>query len=284
MSSAMHEEHIAVPHGGGTVNLFYRSWGDADADRTAVCIHGISRNGSDFRWLAEDLASNGWKVVAFDMVGRGGSDWLDEPMGYTVPVYAGHMAHAMKALNLKNVDWIGTSMGGLLGLIMAAMGTSFRSIVLNDVGPFLAGNVVAGILEAVDVAPVFASVEQASSHMQERFAPFGPVTSEQWLELAQGNLRKAEDGSLRLHYDPAIVEPLKALEPADMDLWKLWDGLTMPTLVLRGGVSVVLDAATAQSMTERGPKATLVTEENITHPLWLADAGQIATVRQFLQR
>ena len=123
--------HTAVPHGDGNVNLFWRRWGSADASRTAVCIHGISRNGSDFRWLGEDLAEHGWCVYAFDMVGRGGSDWLDDPSGYTIPAYAGHMAHALQALNLQYVDWIGTSMGGLLGMVM----DSAANIIV--VGPVL---------------------------------------------------------------------------------------------------------------------------------------------------
>jgi len=284
MSAGMKAGRIAVPHGDGEVGLFYREWGKAGAERTAVCVHGISRNGSDFLWLAEDLAAQGWRVLSFDMVGRGGSDWLDDSSGYTIPVYAGHMAHVLQDMQLRDIDWIGTSMGGLLGLVMAGTGSTFRSLVLNDIGPFLSASVMAGIVEHVAVQPAFGSVKQAAAYMKNRFAPYGPVTDEQWIELAAGNLRRREGEDFRLHYDPEIIAPMRAIEPADMDLWKLWDAISCPTLVLRGGISEVLDSATAQQMTERGPEAELVTEEGITHPLWLTDEGQISTVRDFLSR
>jgi pimeloyl-ACP methyl ester carboxylesterase len=275
---------VGVSHGEKTRNLAYLEWGERGADRTAVCVHGISRNARDFRWIAEDLAAHGWHVLSLDMVGRGGSDWLDDPRDYGMPLYVQNVQQALAHLGVTEpVDWIGTSMGGILGMVMAGMGVPFRHLVLNDVGPFIAREVVAGIGEAVGANPAFEDVAGVETYLRGRFAPFGPVSDDQFAELAAHSWRRDADGSLRLNYDPRIVEPLKAAEPADLDLWKLYDVITSPTLVLRGSVSEVLTAATAEEMTRRGPKAELVTVGGVTHPLWLTDVEQIGTIRAFLQ-
>jgi pimeloyl-ACP methyl ester carboxylesterase len=276
---------IAVPHGDGTLNLAYLEWGPADAEHTAICVHGISRNAHDFRWIGEDLAMHGWRVISLDIVGRGGSDWLDDSSGYGMPVYFQHVQHLMAELGVTSpADWIGTSMGGILGMVMAGMGVPFRNLVLNDVGPFIRKQVVAGIGDAVGAYPAFKDVDEVAAYLKGRFTPYGPVSDAQFAEMAANSWRKDDEGALRLNYDPRIVDPLRAAKPADLDLWKIYDAIKAPTLVLRGDVSEVLTAQTAQEMTERGPKAELVTFAGITHPLWLTDEEQINTVREFLER
>ena len=284
MTVASHQHTIEVPHGEGSVRLAYLTWGDPSAQRKALCVHGISRNAHDFAWLAPLLAEAGWYVVAVDIVGRGRSQWLDDPMGYTPPHYLQHLAHVVAELGLGEVDWIGTSMGGLIGLVAAASGAiPMRRLVLNDIGPFIAQSVLADIVAHVGVDPVFADEAKLKAYLMERYAPFGPVSDAQWTHLARHSGRRDGAGRLRLHYDPAIVAPQKEQEPADLDLWKLYDAIEVPVLVLRGGVSQVLDQETAEAMTNRGPAATLVTFHGITHPLWLADDEQMHLVRDWLE-
>ena len=284
MTVAPHQHTIEVPHGEGSVRLAYLAWGDPSAERKALCVHGISRNAHDFAWLAPLLAEAGWYVVAVDIVGRGRSQWLDDPAGYTPPHYIQHLAHVVAELDLGGVDWIGTSMGGLIGQVVAASGAiPMRCLVLNDVGPFIAKSVLADIVANVGVDPVFADEDELKAYLMERYMPYGPVSDAQWTHIARNSGRRDGAGRLRLHYDPAIVAPQKEQEPADLDLWKLYDAIKVPVLVLRGGVSQVLDQETAEAMTNRGPGATLVTFHGITHPLWLADDEQMHLVRDWLE-
>ena len=281
---ASHQHYIDVPHGDATVRLGYLAWGDANSGRKAVCVHGISRNAHDFAWLAPLLAEAGWHVIAVDMVGRGKSQWLDDPSGYTVPNYVQHMAFVIAELGLGEIDWIGTSMGGLVGMAAAASGAvPMRRLVLNDIGPFVAAAVLTDIAANVGADPIFTDEHELKAYLMERYTPYGPVSDSQWTHLAHNSGRRDGAGKLRLHYDPAIVAPQKIQEPADLDLWKLYDGLKVPTMVVRGGVSQVLDQETAEAMTTRGPKATLLTFHGITHPLWLADDEQMHMVRDWLE-
>jgi pimeloyl-ACP methyl ester carboxylesterase len=284
MTIQAHQRHIEVPHGeDGTVKLAYLSWGADDAQHKAICIHGISRNSHDFAWLAPVLAEAGWHVVAVDMVGRGKSQWLDDAAGYTMPHYLQHLAYLVSELNLGEVDWIGTSMGGLIGMVAAARGAiPIRRLVLNDVGPFIAASQVGEIITNVGVDPVFADEDELQSYLMERYAPYGPVTDDQWRHLAHNSGRRDGAGRLRLHYDPDIVAPMRAAPAADLDLWELYDGIKAPTLLLRAGVSQVLDQETAEAMAERGPEASLFTFHGITHPLWLADDEQVHLIRDWL--
>lgn len=283
MSAVAKQHHIDVPHGDGTVRLGYLEWGGRDATRTALCIHGISRNAHDFNWLGRELAKAGWRVIAIDMVGRGASQWLDDPAGYAVPVYIQHIAHVVSALELGEVDWIGTSMGGLIGMVAASAGAvPMRRLVLNDIGPFIALEVLAGIVERAREVPAFKDEDAIKAFLMERFAPFGPVSDSQWSYIAHHSARRDANGDLSLACDPAIAVPLANQEPGDVDLWEAYDAIKVPTLVVRGGVSEVLDQPTAEAMMTRGPGATLVTFHGITHPLWLSDDEQIHLVRDWL--
>ena len=278
----MKSKTIRVPHGTGEVGLHYLEWGSPKAERVAVCVHGISRNAYDFRWLAEGLVEAGWRVLSFDMVGRGKSEWLEDPQGYTIPNYVQHMVHAMSKLGLEEVDWISTSMGGLIGMGLAVSNAPLRRLVLNDVGPFISSNALAGIAAAVASPPPLVSVAEVSGYLKGRFTPYGPVTNEQWEELAANSVRKEKDGSLFLHYDPGISAPMDGMTPVDVDLWGLYDRIKVPVMALRGAVSRILDQGTAEEMTHRGPHAMLFTFHNITHPLWLADDEQVHLVRDWL--
>ena len=264
------------------IELAFVDWGDPDATRTVVCVHGLTRNARDFDHLAQALVARGARVLAVDVVGRGRSAWLDDPGGYTVPAYAGHLSLLLADLGLTTVDWVGTSMGGLIGMVLAAAERSIIDrLVLNDVGPFIPEAALAQIGDYLGLDLRFASLDALEQHLREIHAPFGPLSDAQWRHLAEHSARQDGDG-FRLNYDPRIREPFMDQLEGDVDLWMLWEQITMPTFVLRGAESRLLDAATAQAMQDRGPKAELATLAGIGHAPALMAEDQIGLVARWL--
>ena len=263
--------------------LAYTSFGDPEAEHAIICVHGLTRNGRDFDALAHDL-SKGAFVVCPDVVGRGRSEWLDDPAGYAVPTYAGHLLQLIQHLGRSEVDWIGTSMGGLIGMGIAALEDNpIRRLVLNDVGPFIPKAALERIGTYLGLALHFSSLEDLEAHLRQIHAPFGPLTDRQWAHLAEHSAKEQADGSFILSYDPDIAAPFKTAEPVeDLDLWALWDATRCPTLLVRGAESDLLPAATADEMTGRGPKTELLTIDGVGHAPALMDPMQIAMIENWI--
>lgn len=263
--------------------MSYVEWGRRDNPRVVVCVHGLTRCARDFDFLAHALAGE-FRVICPDVAGRGESQWLADPMQYTVPNYVADMVTLIARLDVESVYWVGTSMGGLIGLGLAAQRDApIRRMVLNDVGPVLSSAALARIGAYVGKAPRFSDLDAAINYVRTVSAPFGPHTDAQWRFLTEHVVRAEPDGSLRMHYDPAIAVPFAA-HPASMDLnlWALYEAVRCPTLLLRGALSDLLSHDTAQAMTLRGPKATLVEFPGVGHAPTLIPAGQIEAVRGFL--
>jgi pimeloyl-ACP methyl ester carboxylesterase len=268
---------------GGFHRVAYAEWGAPDAARTAVCVHGLTRNGRDFDPLAEALAAAGWRVVCPDVVGRGRSDWLDDPAGYAFPQYLDDMAALIARLDAERIDWIGTSMGGLIGMFLAAQKRSpIRRLVLNDVGPFVPRAALERIAQYVGEDPAFVDAEGLEGYLRMIHAGFGDLSDAQWAHLAAHGARDDGDGAVRPAYDPRISVPLRSGPIQDVTLWSIWDTLEIPVLVLRGGRSDLLPAEVAGEMTRRGPRARLAVFEECGHAPALMSADQIAVVRDFL--
>jgi len=264
------------------VTLGYREWGPADAPRTVVCVHGLTRNAADFAALATALAARGARVLAVDVVGRGDSSWLDDPAGYAVPTYAAHLAHWLRLLGLDGVDWVGTSMGGLVGMALAAgERPPMARLVLNDVGPFVPKAALEEIGTYLAKELRFAGLDDVDAHLRKIHAGFGPLTDAQWRRLAATSVVPDGDG-WRLHYDPAIRVPYVDLAADDIDLWELYDRITVPTLVLHGADSPLLDDATCAAMAARGPRAEVRRFEGVGHAPALLAADQIEAVAAWL--
>ena len=263
----------------GFHRVAYRS---AGSDATPlVCVHGLTRNSGDFDILAHQLADIRC-VVAPDIVGRGASDWLANPRLYGYPQYCADMAALIARLDVDHVDWIGTSMGGLIGMMLAAQPASpIRMLVLNDVGPFVSSSALERIATYVGNDPSFDDLSSLEAYLRQVHAPFG-LSDEQWRLLAEQSVRRRPDGRLGLAYDPAIAEPIKAAPIEDVDLWALYDRIRCPVLVLRGALSDILSAETAAEMARRGPRATVKTFEGIGHAPMLMAEDQIAAVRTWL--
>lgn len=280
--------HVQCLGSRGLHRMAYWEWGPADAEQAVVCVHGLSRQGRDFDTLARDLAPR-CRVICPDVVGRGRSDRLADPAGYAIPHYVADMVTLVARLGVERVDWVGTSMGGLIGLGLAALpGSPVRRLVLNDVGPAIEPVALARIGTYLGVPVRWRSLEEAADAMRAVSQGFGPHTREEWLELSRPQVVPASDGDgLVPHYDPAIALPLRALTPeiaraGEAALWQAYDRVSAPTLLLRGADSDLLSPATAQAMTARGPRARLVELPGVGHAPTLVAPGQRQLVREFL--
>lgn len=293
--------YVTCPDAAGVHRMAYWQWGQPDSGRVVVCVHGLTRQGRDFDVLAQALCEQpgGIRVVCPDVVGRGESDWLKDPMGYQVPSYVADMLVLLAHLHAKTpmtaLDWVGTSMGGLMGMAVCGfpdlpLPVPVRRLVLNDVGPTLQRQAIVRIGAYLGEAGHFSTVQDASDAMWAVSQSFGPHTPEQWLALSRPMVKPvsvAADSKWRLHYDPAIAVPFKLAtqESAQQDeatLWQLYDNIKAQTLVTRGALSDLLSAETAHAMTERGPHARVVEFEGVGHAPTLIAKDQLAAVTGFL--
>jgi len=274
----------------GLHRMAYWEWGDPANGRVLVCAHGLSRQGRDFDVLAQALCDR-YRVVCPDVVGRGRSDWLDEPMGYQIPTYVADMVTLLARLRAETVDWVGTSMGGLIGMGLASLkGSPLRRLVLNDVGPTIEPAALARIGTYLGQVHRFETVDAAADYFWSISQGFGPHTREQWLALTRPMLKEVDDERGRAylpHYDPRIAVPFHAATPemaaaAQALLWQRYDAVRARTLVIRGAQSDLLTAQTAQAMSERGPKARVVTLPGVGHAPTLVDPAQVAVIQEFL--
>ena len=274
----------------GLHRMAYWEWGDAANPRVVVCVHGLSRQGRDFDALAQDLASD-YRVVCPDVVGRGHSDWLADPAGYAIPAYAADMVTLIARLNVPQLDWVGTSMGGLIGMVLASLPASpLRRLVLNDVGPAIQPEALRRIGSYLGQPQRWKTVEEAADALWAISQGFGPHTRAQWLALTRAQLVAHEqDGvaGFKSHYDPAIAVPVRAITPelaaaGEALLWHSYERISAPTLLLRGAESDLLSPATALAMTQRGPRAQLHELAGVGHAPTLVAADQRAVVRSFL--
>ena len=291
--------YVSCPDASGGHRMAYWQWGDAQAGHVIVCAHGISRQGRDFDVLAQALLARSrtpLRVVCPDVVGRGKSDWLKDPMGYQLPNYAGDMVAMLAQLHgqspVKTLDWLGTSMGGLLG--MALCGTPnvplpvpVRRLVLNDVGPTIQWQALQRIGSYLGNTGRFETLEQAAAAMWAISTSFGPHTPEQWLALSRPMVKPLPDGALTLHYDPAIGVAFRTVTEASAAegqaaLWQAYDNIKARTLLTRGVDSDVLSRETALAMTQRGPKARLIEFEGVGHAPTFVTDNQIEAVASFL--
>jgi pimeloyl-ACP methyl ester carboxylesterase len=282
--------HVQCLDPRGLHRMAYWEWGAADHPRVVVCVHGLSRQGRDFDTLARALCDS-FRVVCPDVVGRGRSDWLADPMGYQTPTYIADMVTLLARLNAADVRWVGTSMGGLIGMGLASLpGSPVTRLVLNDIGPALEPAAIARINGYVGQASRFATLEEAADALWAISRGFGPHTREQWLELTRPQFKPAPDGPGWVpRGDPAIALAFKAVTPEMAQagqalLWQRYDMIRCPTLLLRGAESDLLSPATAQAMTQRGPRAVLAEFAGVGHAPTLMAADQVARVCEFLDQ
>jgi pimeloyl-ACP methyl ester carboxylesterase len=266
-------------------NAFYRmayvEWGGPTAP-PVVCVHGLTRTGRDFDPLAEAL-SDKFRVICPDLPGRGASEWLPNGALYEPVTYVQALSHLLAAIG-KKVVWIGTSLGGICGMgIAACPGNPIARMVLNDIGPYIAEEGLRRIrhyLPDPDHQSQFADIAAVEMHLRRIHAPFGPMTDAQWTNLARTSVRALPDGELALHYDPKIAAPIKAAEPKAVELWPVWEKISQPVLAIRGESSDLLLPETLARMEQSGARA--LTIKGVGHAPSLMDAPTIQAIREFL--
>lgn len=281
--------------------MAYWRWGDAQARRVVVCVHGLTRQGRDFDRLAQALQARSaelLQVICPDVVGRGRSEWLPDPMGYQIPQYAADMLAMLAQVRVQcgadmtSLDWFGTSMGGLIGMVLAGQPglpllSPIRRLVLNDVGPAITWASVERMQTYVGRYGQYRDLDEAAAAMWALSPGFGPVPADVWREMSSHMIRSGSDGAVTLHYDPAIGTPVRALTPdaaqaGEMALWAVYDQIQAQTLLIRGADSDLLTKETALAMTERGPKAQLDVWADCGHAPTITSDAQIEVVANFL--
>jgi pimeloyl-ACP methyl ester carboxylesterase len=284
LSEPFRRGEVQCSSAGGLHRMAWLEWGEPRAANTLICVHGLTRCARDFDFLAAEMARRGFRVVCPDVAGRGDSEWLANPAEYAVPTYASDMQTLIASLEVKSVQWLGTSLGGLIGMTLAAMPDSpVKKLVLNDVGPVLTAAALDRIGSYIGKWPPLPDMDAAEAYVRSVSAPFGPHSDAEWRFLTEHVVRENPDGTLRMHYDPAIAVPFNAEMPhKDVELWKAYDAIRCPTLVLRGERSDLLTRETASKMTERGPRAKVVEIAGVGHAPTLLHGDQIAIVREFL--
>jgi pimeloyl-ACP methyl ester carboxylesterase len=275
----------------GLHRMAYKEWGDPANPRVLVCVHGVTRVADDFDALASSL-SDRYRVVCPDVVGRGRSERLRDPGHYIVPQYVADMVTLIARVTANNEDeavhWVGTSMGGLIGMILASFeGSPIRRLVMNDIGPVLDPGALARIGEYIGQDVRFPNFEEGARFVKDVSSSFGPHSDDEWRKLASDVLVQEPGGDWVRHYDLGLAAPFAAITPerAEQDqaaLWAAFDAIHCPTLLIRGEQSDLLSAATADEMTRRGPKPQLAEIPGVGHAPTLMHAHQIAIVRNFL--
>jgi pimeloyl-ACP methyl ester carboxylesterase len=302
----MRKESFQALANGSFHRIAYTDWGNVSNPHVVVCVHGLARNSRDFDFLAASLISH-CRVVCMDVAGRGDSDWLENNSYYTFSTYQSDAAAMLARASApapawwfarpgkRKIDWVGTSMGGLLGMLLAARpGSPIRRLVLNDVGPLIPWGALLRMKGYITRGKSFKGLDEVEAYFRDVCASFGPLTDAQWKHLARHGARLTEQGAYELRYDPKIAEGLhRHVDPEfplgpdllrGMDLWNVWSKLEIPTLVLRGAESDVLRPNTVQEMRSRKPDLEVVEFSGVGHAPALMSDDQIRVVKEFLLR
>jgi pimeloyl-ACP methyl ester carboxylesterase len=273
----------------GLHRMAYHEWGDPSNPRVLMCVHGLTRTGRDFDVLAQSMSGE-YRVVCPDVVGRGRSEWLADPRQYVLPQYVSDMVTLIARLNVEQVDWFGTSMGGLIGMGLAGLPKSpVRKLLLNDVGPRITAQAIERIGAYLGLPVRFKTFEEGLAYLQTISSSFGRHTPEQWRELNGAILKPvqgAEGLEWGLHYDPALAVPFKetppeAVQAGELALWRMFEAAPGPTLIVRGAQSDLLLRETVAEMVARGKQVSSVEIADVGHAPTFVDPAQIAIAREF---
>jgi pimeloyl-ACP methyl ester carboxylesterase len=267
----------------GFHDLAYVDWGPIDDKRPVVCVHGLTRQGRDFDYLAARLVAAGRRVICPDLPGRGRSGRLVNPDDYSLPQYCADMNALLARLNVKEVDWVGTSLGGLIGISLAGFRRSIiQKLVVNDIGPFVSATGLRRIGQYIGtMPPAFASLEQADQYFRTVLAPYGDLADEHWRHLTQHSIRWDGDRYAVL-CDPAIAYAFRSPWFHPLNLWKYWEAIKVPILVLHGAKSDLLSADLTLEMRKRNPRMKMFRFDECGHVPPLMDPGQIKVVVEFV--
>ncbi|MCI5050356.1 MAG: alpha/beta hydrolase [Rickettsiales bacterium] len=292
MSTTPRSDYFNAPNldGSGTHKLHFLDWDFHDHDHTVVCVHGLTRNARDFEFLANKLCKH-YRVISIDIAGRGQSEWFEDSANYHYGTYVTDCLAFLDNFHLRNVSWVGTSMGGIIGMMIAAQKPDrIKKMILNDVGAFIPKEALKRIVKYVSAVPnTFDSKADAEAILRENYKSFGLKSDEEWQHMLNHSIQEAGDGTYRLAYDPTIMAPIR-LESNnfedinDVDLSELWEKVRTPTLIIRGAESDLLQKETVSAMRSTHIKATSIEIEGAGHAPALMNNEQTEMVRNWLQR
>ncbi|MGN6649806.1 alpha/beta fold hydrolase [Trinickia sp.] len=280
------EREVVCANPTGLHRVAYTEWGDPDNPRVLVCVHGLTRSGRDFDRVAAALGDV-YRVVCPDIAGRGRSDWLPDPNRYLVPQYVADMVTLIARLDVEQVDWFGTSMGGLIGMTLAGLpGSPVRKLLVNDIGPHIEPEALRRIGSYVGQSVPFATLDEGIAYAASLASTFGPLTADEWREINTPLIEQREDGTWAFRYDPAIAVPFNATTPeagaaGEAALWRLFAAIEGPVLVVRGEQSDLLSRETVARMIECGRSVQSVEIPGVGHAPAFLDPEQIAVARRF---
>ncbi len=279
-----HLKYINCLNPSGTHKTAYFQWDTPNTTSPIICVHGLTRNAHDFDKLAQAL-SHRTQVICPDVVGRGQSDWLPSPQLYDYSQYVSDMNTLITQTKSPKISWVGTSMGGLIGMMLAAMPQSpIKYLIINDVGPYLEAKALDRIASYTGTAPKFKNLQEVEQYLRTVHAPFAPMTNQDWQAMARHGSKQTANGNYQLSYDPKIGDALRAsLTGQDINLWPIWEAISCPTLVIRGAKSDLLSQETAQQMTKTGPKAQLIEIAQAGHAPSLMSQDQINLIANWLK-
>lgn len=264
--------------------LAYTEWGNPNNKDVLFCVHGLSRNARDFDYLAHAL-SDDYRVICIDIAGRGNSQWLSDKNRYTYDTYVQDCVTLLQELDIARVDWLGTSMGGLIGMLIAHQYPQLiRRLILNDIGPHIPSASLRRIIKYVQNTRKYETLDGIHAMLRIKLSTFGIKEDEHWGHMLKHSVMQADEGHYLFNYDPAIIKkPLPGQEIPDIELFEIWHDVPHPTLVLRGKDSDVLKPETAQAMLVTGPEPQLIEIEGVGHAPALMDEYQIGLVRNWLR-
>lgn len=282
------ELQVLAPH--GFIRVAYAEWGPREAEQTVVCVHGLTRNGRDFDFLGKYLAAQGIRVVAPDLPGRGRSEWLPKALDYATPAYLAVMGALLARLNVSEVDWVGTSLGGHIGMEFAAQSSApVRRLVLNDFGARVEGAGLHRLCSYMRLNQRFNDMDEAEQYFRTVYEPFGALTDSQWRHMVEHSVVPGPEGEYRFNYDPAISAFFVWPKMLDISLWHVWERVECPVLIMRGETSDLLHIRTVERMKRRGAAASkrLVQSVEIPdcgHAPSLMMLDQMRLIEEFLTR
>lgn len=284
------QQFFNAPNTDGTVGhhrIGYLEWGNEGAP-PLVCVHGLTRNAHDFDFLANDLAKH-FHIFCLDMAGRGASDWLDNKLAYNYGTYVADCLAFLKHRDLKKPHWIGTSMGGIIGMMMCAAQTGlFATLTLNDIGSVVAREGLERIAAYAGAPHIFHTRRRAEEYLRDITRPFAITNEEQWRYFAEQSIWQINNGEYILAFDPEIIYPFRQetdnfLQLADIDLSLFWEAVDCPTLILRGEHSDILRKDTASRMaTAKGKDVTFIEFKDVGHAPALMDEEQIGKISSWI--
>ncbi|MDB2415424.1 alpha/beta hydrolase [Rickettsiales bacterium] len=268
----------------GYHDIAYYQWGDENNKDVVLCVHGLSRNARDFDYLASHLAKD-FRVICIDIVGRGKSQWLEFSEIYNYTTYTNDIIELLKHLAIKNVNWVGTSMGGIIGMLVTAQYPQYiKRLILNDIGPLIPGKSLQRIIKYVGTNTSFATLEQAKSALKTKMTTFGINDDMHWDHIFKHSLMQ-KDGKYHYSYDPKIVDQnMIGVKIDDIDMWPIWKNITCPTMIIRGDKSDVLLAGTYSKMQKSSFVEQAHEFENIGHAPHLMESNQINIIASWLTK